>query len=217
MKVLVTAGPTREYIDPVRFISNRSSGKMGYAIAESFVERGHEVVLVSGPVSIITPKGVRLIHVISASEMHEAVRAEFADSDALIMCAAVADWRPAQISDSKIKKGGARLMLELVPTADILTDISKFKGHRVIAGFAAETGNPELEGRRKLIDKGLDVIFCNDVMAAGAGFECDTNRIVSIDRAGKLNEWPLMSKKEAGNRIACLIESACAEAHRLTA
>jgi len=164
------------------------------------------VVLVSGPVALEAPEGVRLVKVVSAREMHESVKVEFEDADAVIMSAAVADWRPAEVLSSKIKKGGARLMLELVPTVDILKDISKSKGRRIIAGFAAETGDPEEEGSRKLRDKGLDVIFCNDVTGNGAGFDCDTNRIVSIDSEGCRRAWPLMSKKEAGVRIAVLIE-----------
>lgn len=208
MKVLVTAGPTREFIDPVRFLTNRSTGKMGYAIAEAFREKGHEVVLISGPVNLEAPEGVRVIQVVSASQMHESVTREFTDSDALIMAAAVADWSPAEVHSSKLKKGGGgdRLLLELIRTVDILKVLSRCKRDQIMAGFAAETGAPVAEGRRKLQEKGLDIIFCNDVTGAGAGFECETNRIVCIESSGSCDEWPLISKKEAGQKIAKLVE-----------
>ena len=206
MKVLVTAGPTREYIDPVRFLSNRSSGKMGYAVAAALCGRGHEVVLVSGPVMVVPPPGARVVQVVSSEDMHKAVIDEFGSCDCLVMAAAVADWRPRNCSASKMKKGAASLKLDLVPTRDILRDVASRKGARIVAGFAAETGDPAAEARRKLVEKGLDVVFANDVAQSGSGFEVDTNRIICITADGREESWPLMSKADAGLRIAGVLE-----------
>jgi phosphopantothenoylcysteine decarboxylase/phosphopantothenate--cysteine ligase len=206
MKVLVTAGPTREYIDPVRFLSNRSSGKMGYAVAAALCERGHEVVLVSGPVAISPPPLARIVQVVSAEEMRTAVMREFESCDCLVMAAAVADWRPIKPCGRKMKKGSSGLILELEPTSDILLEVAARKGARIVAGFAAETGDPSEEARRKLRYKGLDVIFANDVAQADSGFEVDTNRIVCISADGREESWPLVTKSEAGQMIAGVLE-----------
>ncbi len=206
MRILVTAGPTREFMDPVRFISNRSSGKMGYAVAAASVDRGHDVVLISGPVSIPAPAGVKWVSVISAAEMLTAVEDHLEASDALIMAAAVSDWRPAVVCDQKLKKrkAGPELMLE--PTADILLTISPKKGDRIIVGFAAETTDVEAEARRKLESKGLDMIVANDVTQSDAGFDVDTNRVIFITKTSDPMSLPVMSKREVGERIVNWVE-----------
>jgi len=206
MKILVTAGPTREYIDPVRFISNRSSGKMGYAIAAAARARGHEVVLISGPVSIPAPAGVKLVSVVSAADMLSAVEAHLEASEALVMAAAVSDWRPAIICDQKLKKQKAVPAVTLEPTADILLAIKPRKGKRVVVGFAAETSEVEAEARRKLESKGLDMIVANDVTQPDAGFDVDTNRVVFVTRDADPLRLPLMSKREVGERIVEWVE-----------
>lgn len=206
MRILVTAGPTREFIDPVRFISNRSSGKMGYAIARAACERGHEVVLVSGPVAIPAPPGVRFVPVITAAEMLTAVESHLEASDALIMAAAVSDWRPAIVSSQKLKKlkSGSDLVLE--PTADILQAIKPRKGGRVVVGFAAETQDIDVEAQRKLSVKGLDLIIANDVSQADAGFDVDTNRVIFFANGVAPRAMPLMSKQELGCDIIEWVE-----------
>ncbi|MEI7879350.1 MAG: phosphopantothenoylcysteine decarboxylase [bacterium] len=204
--MIVTAGPTREYLDPVRFISNRSSGKMGYAIAAAARARGHDVVLISGPVSIPAPPAVRLVSVVSAAEMLVAVESHLEASDALIMAAAVSDWRPVVICDQKLKKLNTGPELRLEPTADILMTIKPRKGKRVVVGFAAETFEVEAEARRKLDAKGLDMIVANDVTQADAGFDVDTNRVVLITKTAVPLPLPLMSKREVGERIVEWVE-----------
>lgn len=206
MRMIVTAGPTREYLDPVRFISNRSSGKMGYAIAAAARARGHDVVLISGPVSIPAPTAVRLVSVVSAAEMLVAVESHLEASDALIMAAAVSDWRPAVFCDQKLKKLNTGPELRLEPTADILMTIKPRKGKRVVVGFAAETFEVEAEARRKLDSKGLDMIVANDVTQVDAGFDVDTNRVVLITKTAVPLPLPLMSKREVGERIVEWVE-----------
>ena len=143
---------------------------------------------------------------ISAADMFQAVKEAFESCDALVMAAAVADWRPGTLAEAKIKKADGAMSLELVRTADILKELVPLKEHRLVAGFAAETGDPAAEGQRKLKDKQLDVLFANDVSKADAGFEVDTNRIVCIDSSGQIEEWPLMTKADAGARIAAVLE-----------
>lgn len=206
MKILVTAGPTREFIDPVRFISNRSSGKMGFAIAAAARDRGHDVVLISGPVSIPVPVGVRMIHVVSAAEMLAAVENHLEACDALIMAAAVSDWRPAVMCDQKMKKNNTRPELMLEPTTDILLTVKSRKGSRVMVGFAAETCAVEAEARRKLDSKGLDLIVANDVTQPDAGFDVETNRVVFITKMAAPLPLPVMSKREVGERIVKWVE-----------
>jgi phosphopantothenoylcysteine decarboxylase/phosphopantothenate--cysteine ligase len=208
MKLLVTAGPTREPIDPVRFISNRSSGKMGYAIAARAAERGHEVRLVSGPVAISAPGRVEVFYVETAAELLAEVRRHIEWSDALVMAAAVADWRPAVRLDQKMKKAEARASLLLEPTADVLMELRPLKGSRLFIGFAAETGNPLGEARRKLSEKNLDLIAANDVSESGSGFEVDTNRVTLLARDGTVIPLPLMSKGEVADRLLDWIEKA---------
>lgn len=207
MNVLVTAGPTREAIDPVRYVSNRSSGKMGYAIAAAAAARGHAVCLVSGPVCLEPPAGVAFVPVVSADDMLAAVGAQFGACDALVMAAAVADFRPRAVSPVKLKKAAGLRPLELEATPDILAAVAARKGTRFVAGFAAETGPVMLaEARRKLRDKNLDLIVANDVSEPGAGFEVDTNRVTFVDAAGE-EALPLMSKAAVADRLVRRIEA----------
>jgi phosphopantothenoylcysteine decarboxylase/phosphopantothenate--cysteine ligase len=199
-RVLVSAGPTYEAIDPVRGITNRSSGRMGYAVAEAALARGAEVTLVSGPVALKPPSGARVISVQSAAEMYESVMKHVGDATVAVMAAAVADYRPVQRADQKMKKNGKRLVVELEPTQDILAAIGQDKGGRVVIGFAAETEDVIANARKKLIDKRADLIVANDVSEANSGFDVDTNRITIIS-SDRVDELPLMSKREAAERI----------------
>ena len=182
MTILVTAGPTREFLDPVRYIGNRSSGKMGCAVAESALRRGHAVILVVGPVAIALPAGAEVIRVVSAREMLAAVEDNLGRCDALVAAAAVADFRPAEYSATKLKKrGGHRAMsIGLTPNPDILETIAPRKGGRIFAGFAAETDDLVENATGKLVRKNLDMIVANDVTKPGAGFDSDTNEVVLI-------------------------------------
>lgn len=201
MRIVITAGPTREFIDPVRFISNRSSGRMGYALAAEAVERGHDTVLISGPVSLAAPPHARVVSVVSAEEMLSAVREHIPGCDALVMAAAVADWRPASRHPRKLKKGRMASELPLEPTPDILKDIQPLKGRRLYVGFAAETHELLDEARRKRVEKGLDLIVANDVSQQDAGFDVDTNRVTLVAADGAPVELPLMSKRAVAVRI----------------
>lgn len=196
-RVVVTAGPTYEPIDPVRFIGNRSSGKQGFALAQAALDRGAEVVLITGPVALETPIGARRIDVGTAAEMAEAVWRECEEADVLLMAAAVADYRPAHAQPLKIKKGAA-LTLELASTVDILAGVAERRAQHgkphVVVGFAAETGDLLESARAKLQAKGLDLIAANDVTEPGAGFAVETNRITLIDSRGRVEPLPLMSK-----------------------
>lgn len=199
--LLVSAGPTCEDLDPVRFISNRSSGKMGYAVAEAAAKRGAKVILVSGPVSLETPAGVQRIDVRTAEEMHQAVVDHFAEASVAILAAAVADYRPSQPHAEKIKKGGAPLTISLEPTTDILAEVAKNKGNRIVVGFAAETDHVAENARKKLASKNADLIVANDVTAEGAGFDRDTNVVTLFSRDGRDLALPKMPKSEAAERI----------------
>lgn len=201
LKVLVTAGPTRESVDPVRYITNHSSGKMGYAVAEAAAERGAEVLLISGPVSIGKPAGVELVSVTTAKEMYTAVMENYAAYDIVIMAAAVADYRPADISDIKIKKKEDEMTLKLERTTDIAKEVGKAKGNRVLVGFCAETNDLLENARKKIASKNLDMIVANDVTKKGAGFGTDTNIITIIRKDGSVLELPIMSKQSAAHRI----------------
>jgi len=200
--VLVTAGPTVEDLDPVRFLSNRSSGRMGYRLAEAARDRGARVVLVSGPVALEAPHGVELVAVRSADDMAQAVSSRFDEVGVVIMAAAVSDYRPAQIAAKKIKKGDAEttLTLDLVRNPDILEGLGRRKGAQVLVGFAAETQDAEAHGRNKLAQKNLDLIVANDVTEPGAGFGGDTNRALLID-GGSAEQTGLLSKRELAERI----------------
>jgi phosphopantothenoylcysteine decarboxylase/phosphopantothenate--cysteine ligase len=199
--VLVSAGPTCEDIDPVRFLTNRSSGKMGYALAEAAHRRGAHVVLVSGPSELQIPEGVDWIPVRATEQMHRTVLERAREANVAIMAAAVSDYRPASAQDTKIKRGEGRFMLELEPTPDILADLGREKGNRVLVGFAAETDRVAENARGKLSRKGADMIVANDVTQEGAGFDTDTNIVTLYLRDGREIPQPKMSKLDVANRI----------------
>lgn len=181
MKILITAGPTREAVDPVRYLSNRSSGKMGYALAEAAARQGHQVLLVSGPTCLDVPAGVDFLPVETAEEMLQAVGHWIGKMDAAIFAAAVADYRPAEAAGRKIKKSGETLVLELVRTPDILGSArSRFGFGGTLVGFAAETEDLEANARRKLQDKGCDLVVANDVSRADIGFDSNENEVLLV-------------------------------------
>jgi phosphopantothenoylcysteine decarboxylase/phosphopantothenate--cysteine ligase len=201
--VLVTAGPTYEDIDPVRYIGNRSSGKMGYAVAAEAVKRGARVLLVSGPTNLAAPAGVELIPVRSAAEMHAAVQHHAASSDIVVMAAAVADYTPERRSTGKIEKSDAPLDLRLVRTPDILAELGRARGSNprpVLVGFAAESGDPVERGRAKLLRKHVDFIVANDITRADAGFEVDTNAVTMISHDSE-ETMALTPKSDVASRI----------------
>ncbi|MEH7415452.1 bifunctional phosphopantothenoylcysteine decarboxylase/phosphopantothenate--cysteine ligase CoaBC [Neobacillus drentensis] len=199
--VIVTAGPTREKIDPVRFISNHSSGKMGYALAEESVKQGAHVILVSGPVSLSAPQGVELVKVESAEEMYQAVMRHYEAADVVIKTAAVADYRPKVIFDHKVKKQAGDSSIELERTKDILFELGQRKTKQLLVGFAAETDQVEEYAKNKLIKKNADMIVANNVKEEGAGFGTDTNIVTLFKRSGEIINLPLMSKKEVSVKI----------------
>jgi phosphopantothenoylcysteine decarboxylase / phosphopantothenate---cysteine ligase len=199
--LLVTAGPTEEDLDPVRFLSNRSSGKMGYALAEAARRRGAEVILVSGPTLLPPPAKVKLVPVRSAREMKEAVLHHLEKASVLIMAAAVSDYRPGRAAAQKIKKNAGPAVLELEPNPDILLEAGRRKGGRILVGFAAETERLLKNAGEKLAKKNLDLVVANDVSLPGAGFRADTNLAVLIGRSGRPEKLPLMSKAELADRI----------------
>src|SRR5262249_31709657 len=199
--VLIPAGPTYEAIDPVRGLTNRSSGRMGYALADAALARGARVTLISGPVSLTPPCSANTITVRSAAEMYSAVIDKLSTTTIVIMAAAVADFRPSSAAAQKIKKGvGGPLTLELEQTEDILAAVGQRSGGRVVVGFAAETENVVENARKKLLDKGADLIVANDVSQVDAGFDVNTNRIALVTRTG-VADLPLLSKREAADRI----------------
>ncbi len=201
-RVLVTAGPTQEPIDPVRFITNRSSGKMGYALAKVAKRRGAEVVLVSGPTSLPVPRNdIQLISVKTAEEMREAVLAHLGDCSVVIKAAAVSDYRPKEVSQTKLKKIASNTTLQLEQTRDILKEIGEQKGSRILIGFAAETEDLIANASKKLNEKNLDLIVVNDVTQPGAGFASETNQVKFLYPSGKVKELPLMSKEEVSSLI----------------
>ena len=200
-RIVVTAGPTYEAIDPVRFIGNRSSGKMGHALAKMAVRRGAEVTLISGPSSLLPPRGTRFISVESAEEMRKAVTANLKDATIVIMAAAVADYRPKKATSEKLKKGAASISLDLEKTEDIISEIGRKKGKRFIIGFAAETDNLWANANKKLKEKNLDLIIANNVKEPGAGFAVDTNIVTIIDNKGTLEALPKMSKDEVAWKV----------------
>lgn len=203
MKILITAGPTREALDPMRFLSNRSTGKMGYALAEAAAEGGLEVVLISGPCALPQPEGLAaFIPVISAADMADAVKKEFPSCDAAIMCAAVADYRPKTFSTSKIKKKEGTFVLELERTEDILASLGKMKqSHQKLIGFAAETDDLETNALGKLERKNLDWIAANRLDLPGQGAESSTNSVILYSAGGEKLVIPLASKKDVAKKI----------------
>jgi len=204
-RFLVTAGPTREALDTVRFLSNPSSGKMGYAIASAAVRRGAEVVLVSGPTSLPDPEGVRVIRVTTAAQMREAVLGSLDRDMIVVKAAAVSDFAAASPVDRKVKKEGAPLTLELVPTPDILKEIASVKEGRFIVGFAAETDDVVANARKKLMEKGLDLIVANDV-GGGAVFGSEDGAVIIVDRQGREERFGPASKQEIAERLLDVIE-----------
>lgn len=200
-RLLVTAGPTHEDLDPVRFLTNRSSGKMGYAVAKVGWRRGAAVSLVSGPTALASPHGVQLVRVRSAREMLAAVRKRFPKTDALLMVAAVGDYRPESLASHKLKRGAPQVQLQLRLNPDILKEIRPLKKAQVVVGFAAETRNLVPEARRKLKEKNLDLIVANMVNRPDSGFAVDTNEVTFIPREGRAEKLPLLSKEEVAERL----------------
>jgi phosphopantothenoylcysteine decarboxylase/phosphopantothenate--cysteine ligase len=201
LRCLLTAGPTREHIDPVRYLSNGSSGKMGYALADAAARRGWSVDLVSGPVALACPTGVRLFPVVSAQQMYEACEPLFDACDLFIAVAAVADYRPVEVAPQKLKKEVQLLQLKLVPTIDVLKTLAARKTHQRLVGFAAETENLENYARRKLNEKNLDWIVANDVSRPGIGMNADQNAVVLIGRTGERLEFGPASKGDVARFI----------------
>jgi phosphopantothenoylcysteine decarboxylase/phosphopantothenate--cysteine ligase len=199
--ILVTAGPTQEPLDPVRYISNRSSGRMGYALAEAAAARGAQVILISGPVHLPEPRGVSVIHVTTAAKMRQAVLEHLDPATIIVKAAAVADYHVARVSQQKIKKTATRLSLELDPTPDILAELGNEKGDRLLIGFAAETENLRQEARRKLTTKNCDMVVGNPIGQEGAGFESDSNEVVLALSTGELVALPRASKRGVADRI----------------
>lgn len=203
--VLVTAGPTREFIDAVRFISNPSSGKMGYALARAARDRGAEVILISGPTQLVPPQGMTVVSVVSAHQMHDAVMEHIKRADVVVMAAAVSDFKPAEQTAGKIKKEAAPQTVQLERTEDILLKLGSSGGRQVLVGFAAETDEVDQNALKKLKAKKLDLIVANDVRKSGSGFGVDTNAVTIIDRAGNRTELPTMLKSEIAFHIMKVI------------
>ena len=201
-RLLISAGPTQEAIDPVRFISNRSSGKMGYALAEAARARGADVLLVSGPTALQPPRGVEVLSVETAEEMHKAILNRFTWAHAVIMAAAVADFRPVRPAPQKLKKQQQPITtLSLEPTNDILRELSARRTTQLLVGFAAETEDLLAHAREKLHAKGVDLLVANDVTAPGSGFGSDTNRVWLLHRDGQTEDLPLLAKRDLADRI----------------
>lgn len=199
--ILITAGPTREPLDPARYLSNRSSGKMGYALARTAKRRGAQVTLVSGPVCLDPPPGVEVVRVNTAGEMYDQVMRLQEKASVVVKAAAVADFRPARYAEHKIKKHAAGSVIELEVNTDILAELGRArKAGQILVGFAAESRDHEEEGRRKLIRKNLDLVVVNDIQAEDSGFDVDTNRVILIDREGATH-LPLMSKEKTADQI----------------
>lgn len=209
-RVLISAGPTQEPVDPVRFISNRSSGKMGYAIAEAARDRGAEVILVTGPSILTPPPGVTTVSVTTASEMTDALNRHFPSSTVLIMAAAVADFRPKMPAEQKLKKQGkAEMVLELEATPDILAMLSARRTSQIVVGFAAETEHVVAHAKDKLREKGLDLIIANDVAQAGGGFGSDDNAVIILSATGEQKVLGLMPKRRLADEILTTVRDLC--------
>lgn len=200
-KIVISAGPTLETIDPVRYLSNRSTGKMGYSIAEVAVSLGAEVVLVSGPTNLTPPEGCKIIKTESAAQMYDAIFSEYENADVVIKTAAVADYTPAVTFDQKMKKSEGDLSIPLKRTKDILLSLGQQKTHQILVGFAAETEQVEDYAKGKLLKKNADMIVANDVTKAGAGFGTDTNIVTIYNRNGEVKPLPIMTKKEVAKEI----------------
>jgi phosphopantothenoylcysteine decarboxylase/phosphopantothenate--cysteine ligase len=204
VRFVVTAGPTREAIDPVRFISNRSSGKMGYAIAEAALAKKHEVTLISGPAGIAPPRGAKNVSIITSDELHDAVHRAIRECDVLVMCAAVADYKPAAISARKMKKRKTSFALKLIPTRDILVSLPKRRRYLVV-GFAAETHGLTQNARKKLRAKNCDAIVANDVSGTETGMESDENEVTIFFRNGESKKILRASKKIIARELVKII------------
>jgi phosphopantothenoylcysteine decarboxylase / phosphopantothenate---cysteine ligase len=200
VRFLITAGPTREAIDPVRYISNRSSGKMGYAMAEAAIEAGHTVVLISGPVNLTVPRGAELISILTSDEMYDAVHRHVGNCDVLVMCAAVADYKPARVSAQKIKKRDESLSLDLIPTRDVLASLPRDRQFLAV-GFAAETNDVEENARKKLRAKACDIVVANDVSDPNSGMETDENEVTIFFRGGEMNKISRAAKKNLSRAL----------------
>ena len=201
LKVLITAGPTIEYIDPVRIMTNRSTGRMGYALARAAWRRGAEVTLVTGPTHLDSPKGISMIKVKTAEEMREAVMNNYRENNVVIKAAAVTDYRPLSKTQEKEKKKGIPITVEMIPTPDILAELGKDKGDITLVGFAAETTDHVANAMEKIKRKNLDLIVLNDVSREDRGFEAETNEVRIIDREGNQEVVPLMLKEDVADRI----------------
>ena len=214
-KIVITAGPTYEKIDPVRFIGNYSSGKMGFALAADCAARGAEVVLVAGPVSLPTPPSVRRIDVESASQMYDAATREFADADAALCCAAVADYAPAAYSEQKLKRTDENLVLTLSPNKDIAAELGRMKRTgQCVAGFALETEHESVNAQEKMQRKNLDFIVLNSLREQGAGFRVDTNKVTIFEQNGNKTEYPMKSKREVAADIVDVLSEYIAPAKK---
>jgi len=200
-RLLITAGPNQEPIDPVRHLTSRSSGKMGYALARAGVRRGAAVTLISGPTFLPPPSGARVVRVKTAAEMRQAVLEEFPGATAVVMAAAVADYSPERFVPQKLKKGDRAIQLNLKPNPDILKELGARKNGKILVGFAAETEDLVANAKKKLRDKNLDLIVANDVTQEGSGFEAETNAATILDRKGNAHRLPLMTKEELADRI----------------
>jgi phosphopantothenoylcysteine decarboxylase/phosphopantothenate--cysteine ligase len=207
VRYLITAGPTREPIDPVRYLSNRSSGKMAYAVAEAAMTAKHEVTIISGPVSLTPPPGARVTRVMTSDQMYDAVHEQLAGCDVLVMCAAVADYKPGKASPFKIKKGAAALILELVPTRDILSSLAEKERNFLVVGFAAETNELEENATKKLREKNCDLIVANDVSHNDRGMESDENEVTIFFRDGRSTKIPRTSKKNIARELVKIIST----------
>ena len=206
MRFVVTAGPTREAIDPVRFISNRSSGKMGYAIAQAALANKHKVTLISGPARIAPPRGAELISILTADQLFAAVKKSVRNCDVLVMCAAVADYKPASVSPRKTKKQKRALTLKLVPTRDILASLPKRRPYLVV-GFAAETHDLKANAQKKLRAKNCDVIVANDVSGSETGMESDENEVTIFFRDGEIRKISRAQKKIIARELVKIFEN----------
>jgi phosphopantothenoylcysteine decarboxylase / phosphopantothenate---cysteine ligase len=208
VKYLVTAGPTREPIDPVRYISNRSSGKMGYAIAEAALDAGHDVILISGQVSLQPPRGAKLVSVSTSDEMFDAVHRDASKCDICVMCAAVADYKPASVSPEKIKKRSENVSLELIPTRDILDSLGHWQDRRfLVIGFAAETNDVEKNAARKLREKNCDIMIANDVSSVKSGMESDKNEVTILFQNGERQKISHAPKKFIARELVKIFQN----------
>ena len=207
MRFVITAGPTREAIDPVRYISNRSSGKMGYALAEAALEAGYEVTLISGPVNLDPPRRAQFVSVLTSDQMHDEVHRHARDCDVLVMCAAVSDYKPARVSAQKIKKSEQAFSLELIPARDILASLAQKDRTFLLVGFAAETNDVEENARKKLRNKNCDIVVANDVSNPISGMESDQNEVTVLFRNGEEKKISRASKKNVARELIKIFEN----------